>query len=192
MQAHGNGERGVPQVSICPLNPLNSPLARLCAARNAHDPRSVHRRLNTSGRSPSTVDLNSSFHLVVDDDLSDLDNLGPLQVATDACSSGLGAVLLQNDWPIAYAARSLSPAEQNYSIIEKELLAVVFALTRFHFYTAGRRVTVLTDHQPLLGAARNILLRDNPRLDRLFDKIISYDLAWVYVPEKENHLPDFL
>jgi hypothetical protein len=128
----------------------------------------------------------------VDDDLSDLDNLGPLQVATDACSSGLGAVLLQNDWPIAYAARSLSPAEQNYSIIEKELLAVVFALTRFHFYTAGRRVTVLTDHQPLLGAARYILLRNNPRLDRLFDKIISYDLAWVYVPEKENHLPDFL
>jgi transposase InsO family protein len=116
----------------------------------------------------------------------------PVQVATDACSSGLGAVLLQNDRPIAYAARSLTSAESNYSIIEKELLAVVFALTRFHFYTAGRRVTVLTDHQPLLGAARNVLVRDNPRLDRLFDKIISYDLSWVYVPGKENFLPDFL
>jgi transposase InsO family protein len=116
----------------------------------------------------------------------------PVQVATDACSTGLGAVLLQNDRPIAYAARSLTPAESNYSIIEKELLAVVFALTRFHFYTAGRKVTVLTDHQPLLGAARNVLLRDNPRLDRLFDKIIGYDLQWVYVPGKDNHFPDFL
>ncbi len=116
----------------------------------------------------------------------------PVQVATDACSTGLGAVLLQNDRPIAYAARSLTPAETNYSIIKKELLAVVFALTRFHFYTAGRRVTVLTDHQPLLGAARNVLLRDNPRLDRLFDKIISYDLQWVYIPGKDNHFPDFL
>ncbi len=116
----------------------------------------------------------------------------PVQVATDACSTGLGAVLLQNDRPIAYAARSLTSAEANYSIIEKELLAVVFALTRFHFYTAGRRVTVLTDHQPLLGAARNVLVRDNPRLDRLFDKIISYDLQWVYVPGKDNHFPDFL
>ncbi len=116
----------------------------------------------------------------------------PVQIATDACSSGLGAVLLQNDRPIAFAARGLTPAECNYSVIEKELLAVVFALHRFNFYTAGRRVTVLTDHQPLLGAARNVLLRDNPRLDRLFDRIISYDLTWTYVPGKQNFFPDFL
>jgi hypothetical protein len=116
----------------------------------------------------------------------------PVQIATHACSSGLGAVLLQNDPPVAYAALSLTPAERIYSIIEKELLAVVFALQRFNFYTAGWRVTVFTDHQPLLGAARNVLLRDNPRLDRLFDKIISYHLSWVYVPGKQNFFPDFL
>jgi transposase InsO family protein len=116
----------------------------------------------------------------------------PTQVATDACGTGLGAVLLQKNQPIAYAARSLTPAERNYSTIEKELLAVVFALKRFHFYTAGRTVDVLTDHQPLLGAARNVLTRDNPRLDRLFDQVIGYDLRWTYVPGKANYLPDYL
>ncbi len=116
----------------------------------------------------------------------------PTQIATDASGSGLGAVLLQGDRPIAYAARSLTAAEKNYSTIEKELLAVVFALRRFHFYTAGRTVGVLTDHQPLLGAARNVLVRDNPRLDRLFDQIIGYDLQWTYVPGKANYLPDYL
>jgi hypothetical protein len=114
------------------------------------------------------------------------------QIATDASGTGLGAVLMQNDRPVAYAARSLTPAEQNYSTIEKELLAVVFALQRFHFYTAGQPVEIRTDHQPLLGAARNVLLGDNPRLDRLFDQIIGYNLFWTYVPGRHNQLPDFL
>jgi hypothetical protein len=82
----------------------------------------------------------------------------PTQIATDASGSGLGAVLLQGDRPIAYAARSLTAAEKNYSTIEKELLALVFVLRRFHFYTAGRSVGVLTDHQPLIGAARKVLV----------------------------------
>jgi hypothetical protein len=116
----------------------------------------------------------------------------PTQIATDASGTGLGAVLMQNYRPIAYAARSVTPAEQNYSTIEIELLAVVFALRRFHFYTAGRQVEIRTDHQPLLGAAKIVLLQDNPRLDRLFDQIIGYNLTWTYVPGRNNQLPDFL
>jgi transposase InsO family protein len=116
----------------------------------------------------------------------------PVQIATDASGTGLGAVLMQKGRPVLFAARSLTPAEVNYSIIEKELLAVVFALRRFHFYTLGRPVEILTDHQPLLGAAKNALLRENPRLDRLFDQIIGYDLKWTYVPGRTNFLPDYL
>ncbi len=52
----------------------------------------------------------------------------PTQVDTDTSRTGLGAVLMQNDRPNTYAACSLLPMEQNYSTIEKELLAVVFAL----------------------------------------------------------------
>jgi hypothetical protein len=116
----------------------------------------------------------------------------PTQIATDAGRTSLGAVLLQNGRPVSYAARSLTKAEQNYWIIEKELLAAVFALRRFHYYTLGRRIEILTDHQPLLGAARNALLRNNPHVDWLFDQILAYNIKWTYVPGKTNYLPDFL
>ncbi len=100
----------------------------------------------------------------------------PTQIATDASGTGLGAVLMQNGRPVSYATRGLMKAEENYSIIEKELLAVVLALRRFHYYTLGRKIEVLMDHQPLLGAGRNALVHDNPRLNRLFDQVIAYDI----------------
>ena len=75
----------------------------------------------------------------------------PYMVETDASICGLGAVVskIQDDaklHPIAYASRSLTAAERNYSITELETLAVVWALTRFHSYFYGKSVTVITDH----------------------------------------------
>jgi hypothetical protein len=79
------------------------------------------------------------------------DQYEPLSLATDASVTGLGAVLLQRGRPVMYVARSLTDAKKRYSTIEKELLAVVFALWRCHFYTYGRQVTIFTDHRSLLG-----------------------------------------
>ena len=72
----------------------------------------------------------------------------PLTLQCDASQDGLGAVLLQNGQPIAYASRCLTKTEENYAQIEKELLAIVFGIRRFHQYTFGREVTVQTDHKP--------------------------------------------
>ena len=82
---------------------------------------------------------------------------------TDASISGLGAVLSQTQGdaklhPVAYASRSLSTAERNYSVTELETLAVVCALTRFHSYLYGQSVTVVTDH----AAVGAILETPNP------------------------------
>lgn len=70
----------------------------------------------------------------------------------DASGSGLGAILCQEIRGerriIQCVSRKLGPAEKNYSTIEKELLAVVFAVKKFGFYLAGPFV-VVTDHQPL-------------------------------------------
>jgi hypothetical protein len=61
----------------------------------------------------------------------------------------LGATLIQNEKPIAFASRALTDAERNYAQIEKKPPAIVYGTTRSLKYTYGRSVTVETDHKPL-------------------------------------------
>lgn len=73
---------------------------------------------------------------------------------TDASEVGIGGVLLQLDddgekWPVAYASRKLRGAEKNYSVIEKECLAVVWCIKKFYRYLYGTHLYLETDHQPL-------------------------------------------
>ena len=68
----------------------------------------------------------------------------------DVSKSGLGAALMQNGQPVAYASHALTPTETCYAQIEKELLSIVFACDRFHAFVYGRDlVNVETDHKPL-------------------------------------------
>ncbi|RDY14298.1 Retrovirus-related Pol polyprotein from transposon 17.6, partial [Mucuna pruriens] len=72
----------------------------------------------------------------------------------DASNSALGAVLGQGAGVgqpmhvIAYAFRTMNSAQQNYTTTEKELLAIVFALDKFHSYLLGSRIIVFFDHKP--------------------------------------------
>ena len=68
---------------------------------------------------------------------------------TDASTVGLGAVLEQEGHVIAYASRSLTASERQYSVIQRECLAVVYALKQFRHYQLGRRFQLVTDHAPL-------------------------------------------
>ena len=77
------------------------------------------------------------------------DNKQPVKLQCDASSTGLGAVLLQCEQPVAYASRALTKTECNYCHIEKEMLALVFATNRFHQYIYGLPVELETDHKPL-------------------------------------------
>ena len=77
------------------------------------------------------------------------DRRKPVTVQADASQRGLGACLLQDGQPIAYASKSLTDTETRYANIERELLAIVFACQRFNTYVLGRPFTVESDHKPL-------------------------------------------
>ena len=70
----------------------------------------------------------------------------------DASEVGIGVVLLQENedgvFPVMYASKKLLPRERNYSAIECECLAIVFAV-KFQNYIYGRELIIQTDHQPL-------------------------------------------
>ena len=69
----------------------------------------------------------------------------------ETSESSLGATLLQDGQPVAFASRSLSSGERQYAQIEKECLAIVFAFSRFNQCLHGRELaTVKTDHKPLV------------------------------------------
>jgi len=52
----------------------------------------------------------------------------PFVVETDACATEVGAVLMQQDRPIAFLSKALGPVHQNFSIYEKEILALIMAI----------------------------------------------------------------
>ncbi|KAI8498512.1 hypothetical protein Bbelb_237140 [Branchiostoma belcheri] len=110
----------------------------------------------------------------------------------DASKHGLGAVLLQDNKPVAYASKSLNATEVNYAQIEKELYAIVFGCERFHQYIYGRKVTVESDHKPLEAITRKPLSSAPARLQRMLLRLQKYDLAVQHRPGKEIPVADAL
>lgn len=115
-------------------------------------------------------------------------------VQTDASEHGLGAVLLQGEQgqlrPIAYISRKLLSRETKYSTVEKECLAVKWALDSLRYYLLGRKFRLETDHRALawLGKMRDT----NARITRWFLAIQPFDFDVLYRAGTQNCTADFL
>ena len=116
----------------------------------------------------------------------------PVKLQVDASKAGLGACVLQDGHPIAYASRSLTQAEEYYAQIEKELLAVVFGCERFNHYVYGRPVDVESDHKPLVSVNKKPLTKVSPRLQCLLLRLQKYEVNITYVPGKYMYVADTL
>lgn len=115
-------------------------------------------------------------------------------LTTDASNYAIGAILSQGeigkDLPIAYASRTLNKAECNYSTIERELLAIVWAVQHFRPYLYGRKFTILTDHRPLTWLFN---CKDpSSRLIRWRLKLEEYSYEIRYKPGRINSNVDAL
>jgi hypothetical protein len=106
----------------------------------------------------------------------------PFILSTDASNFAVGAVLSQEidgaEHPVAYASRQLNSAEVNYTVTERELLAIVWAVKYFRCYLYGRKFTICTDHAALRWLFS--LLDPNSRLMRWTLKLSEYEYEVVH------------
>ena len=116
----------------------------------------------------------------------------PVAIQADASSTGLGACLLQESQPIAYASRALTDPETRYAQIEREMLAIVFAAEQFHQYIYGTEVEVMSDHKPLESIVLKPLRDASPRLQLMRLRLLRYKLTVRYVPGSKMYIADTL
>lgn len=115
-------------------------------------------------------------------------------VQVDASKNGLGATIMQEGRPGAYASKLLNSTEQNYAQIEKELYAVLFGCRRFHvyIYIYGGHITVESDHKPLESILRKPLALALPHLQCMLLALQKHSINLIHKPGKEIPVADTL
>ena len=124
----------------------------------------------------------------------------PLKLAADASQYGVGNVMphtLPNgsEHPIVFASRTLNPSEFNYAQIEKEALALIYGVRKFHQYLYGRIFTLVTDRKPLtviLGQKTSIPPLAAACLQRWAVLLSAYQYDIEFRPTKEHCKADGL
>ena len=124
--------------------------------------------------------------------LPDVDR--PFILRTDASETGIGAVLLQEfdgvKFPVAFASKKLLDRERRYSTIERECLAVVWAVHKFQAYLYGKEFVLEVDHEPLCAMRRGKLA--NGRVLRWALALQPYQYRIEAIQGKENVGADYM
>jgi hypothetical protein len=114
----------------------------------------------------------------------------PFILETDACKSGLGAVLMQEGRPIAFFSQCLGPKTDAMSVYEKEALAILHALKKWGHYFLGNIVIIKTDQQAFKYVGNQRLLEGVQY--KLMLKLLEFNYKIEYKKGKENTVADAL
>ena len=167
---------------VSPLNQLLSKVTPLCWSKECQ----VSFQALKGTLSSSNVLVHYNLRLEV-------------QLAVDASQVCLGAVITQitadgTERPIAYASGSLTKSERNYSVIEKDALAVIFGIRKFQQFLYDRKFTLGTDDQPLalLFGSKAIPAVAASRIQRWAIQLSAYQYGIKYCKSQQNANADWL
>ena len=152
------------------------------------------------GTEQQTAFENCKKALTSDKLLVHYDSQKPLVLDCDASPYGLGAVISHifpdgTERPVAYASRSMTPAEKNYSQIDREGLAIVWSVKKFRQYLLGRHFKLRTDHQPLIpifACKKGLPALAASRLHRWAETLMTYSFEIIYRKGKNHQNADGL
>lgn len=114
----------------------------------------------------------------------------PFTIETDACDVRVGVILLQEEHPISFYSKKLSPLWQRASPYAKELWAITNAMHKWRHYLLGHDPTIRNDHRSL----KNLLNQTIQTSEQQFflTKLLGYQYTIVYKKGKENQAADAL
>ena len=111
----------------------------------------------------------------------------PFEIYTDASNFQLGATIKQNNLPIAYFSKKLTPTQRRYSTIEQKMLVIAQVLKEYRNFLLGSQITIYTDHKNLLANSST-----NDRVFRWKQKIEEFAPTLHYVKGHTNIEADAL
>ncbi|KAK8933404.1 hypothetical protein KSP39_PZI015802 [Platanthera zijinensis] len=114
----------------------------------------------------------------------------PFTIETNASDNGVGAVLLQQERPVAFFSKAFGPRNAGLSTYEKELLAIVMAVQKWRHYVMGSAFIIRTDHHSLKFMLEQKLA--TPAQQRYLSKLMGYDFKVHYKRGNENVCADAL
>ena len=165
------------------LSEVCEPLRRLCEKNNLFCWESQQEQAFTKAKQLVTMEPVLAYY----------DANKPVTIQCDSSDKCLGCTILQDGKPIAFASTALSPAQQRYAVIEKEMLAICFAAKKFSTYILGKDdVTVETDHKPLEAIFKKSLLTAPIRLQRMMLQLQRYNLRVKYIKGSTQYIADLL
>lgn len=114
----------------------------------------------------------------------------PFLVETDASGTGIGAVLSQENRPVAFISKAFSSSGRVKSVYERELLAIVYAVTKWRHYLTGNQFTIRTDQKSLRYLLKQRAV--SVEQQKWASKLLGLNFTIEYRPGKDNRVADAL